>query len=52
MHGKQGNIGLADGSVQQFTRSKFQDALKNSGDPGAPAGPGAFVAGFDRIQLP
>lgn len=52
MHGKQGNIGLADGSVQQFTRSKFQDALKNSGDPGAPAGPGTFVAGFDRIQLP
>jgi hypothetical protein len=52
MHGKQGNIGVADGSVQQLTRSKFQDALKNSGDTLHPAGPNGFVTGFDRIQLP
>jgi prepilin-type N-terminal cleavage/methylation domain-containing protein/prepilin-type processing-associated H-X9-DG protein len=32
MHSKQGNIGLADGSVQGFSRSRLQDALKNSGD--------------------
>jgi prepilin-type N-terminal cleavage/methylation domain-containing protein/prepilin-type processing-associated H-X9-DG protein len=34
MHSKAGNIGLADGSVQQVTRSKLQDQLRNSGDPG------------------
>jgi prepilin-type N-terminal cleavage/methylation domain-containing protein len=33
-HQKQGNVGLADGSVQQFSRSKLQEALKNSGDTG------------------
>jgi len=30
MHGKQGNIGLADGSVQQFTRSKFQECAEKT----------------------
>jgi prepilin-type N-terminal cleavage/methylation domain-containing protein len=34
LHSKAGNCGLADGSVQQFTRSKLQDQLRNSGDPG------------------
>ncbi len=51
MHSKQGNIGLADGSVQQLTRSKFQDVLKNSGDTLHPAGQN-FAVGFDRVQLP
>jgi prepilin-type N-terminal cleavage/methylation domain-containing protein/prepilin-type processing-associated H-X9-DG protein len=32
MHSKQGNVGLADGSVQGWSRSRLQDAAKNSGD--------------------
>jgi prepilin-type processing-associated H-X9-DG protein len=58
MHSKQGNVGLADGSVQQFSRSRLQEALRNTGDSGnmtpatfiatAPNGP----AGVNRIQLP
>lgn len=56
-HQKQGNVGLADGSVQQFSRSKLQEALKNSGDTGQTAGtfvaaPGCGPAGVNRIQLP
>jgi prepilin-type N-terminal cleavage/methylation domain-containing protein/prepilin-type processing-associated H-X9-DG protein len=58
MHSKQGNVGLADGSVQGFTRSRLQDALRGSGDMGRTAG--TFVAtpnsvggiGCNRIQLP
>ena len=34
MHSKQGNVGLADGSVQQFSRSRLQEALRNTGDNG------------------
>ena len=30
-HDRQGNVGLADGSVQQFSRSKLQEALKYTG---------------------
>ncbi len=57
MHSKQGNVGLADGSVQQFSRSRLQEALRNTGD--SLNGPGPFVvgagcspAGYNRIQLP
>ena len=57
MHSKQGNVGMADGSVQGFSRSRLQDAAKNSGDAGR--APGTFVtaagttgAGCNRIQLP
>ena len=32
-HGKQGNICLADGSVQGFSISKLRDALSHTGDP-------------------
>jgi prepilin-type N-terminal cleavage/methylation domain-containing protein len=32
MHRKQGNVGLADGSVQAFTISMLREALKNTGD--------------------
>jgi prepilin-type N-terminal cleavage/methylation domain-containing protein/prepilin-type processing-associated H-X9-DG protein len=32
-HGKQGNVGLADGSVQGFSISKLREGLKNSADP-------------------
>ena len=58
-HDKQGNVGLADGSVQGFTRSRLQEAAKNTGDPGKPTAPGVFTAsagaapaGYNRIQLP
>ena len=33
MHVNQGNVGLSDGSVQQYSNSELRDALKNSGDP-------------------
>jgi hypothetical protein len=32
MHVNQGNVGLADGSVQQLSNSGLHNALKNSGD--------------------
>ena len=59
MHSKQGNVGLGDGSVQQFNLSRLREALANSGDKGdnsrfpvfpAPTGcNGDFV---NRIQFP
>ena len=58
MHAKQGNIGLADGSVEYFSRSNLQNALKNSGDMGHAGPPNANQAtgstgkGCNRIQLP
>jgi prepilin-type N-terminal cleavage/methylation domain-containing protein/prepilin-type processing-associated H-X9-DG protein len=57
MHSKQGNVGLADGSVQGFTRSRLQEALRNSGDSGNTTpvfnvAPGCSPAGVNRIQLP
>ena len=57
MHQKQGNVGLADGSVQGFSRSKLQEALKNSGDAGTTAGTysaaaGGGPAGVNRLQFP
>ena len=56
-HDRQGNVGLADGSVQQFTRSRLQEALRNSGDAGNTVGafqqaPGCSPGGYNRIQLP
>jgi len=54
MHQKQGNIGLADGSVQQLSRSKLQEGLKNSGDGGSSGGSGQWASknGVNRIQFP
>jgi prepilin-type processing-associated H-X9-DG protein len=57
MHAKQGNVGMADGSVEWFNRSRLQDALKSSGDRGRAAGvfaaaSGCSPAGVNRIQLP
>jgi prepilin-type N-terminal cleavage/methylation domain-containing protein/prepilin-type processing-associated H-X9-DG protein len=57
-HDKQGNVAMADGSVECFNRSQLQDALKRSGDKGR--SPGTFQpatgttlgAGVNRIQLP
>jgi prepilin-type N-terminal cleavage/methylation domain-containing protein/prepilin-type processing-associated H-X9-DG protein len=58
MHSKQGNVGLADGSVQAFSIARLREALKNSGDVGANS-PGTFPisggnspANVNRIQLP
>jgi prepilin-type N-terminal cleavage/methylation domain-containing protein/prepilin-type processing-associated H-X9-DG protein len=56
-HFKQGNVLMADGSVECFDRSRLQDALKNSGDAGHPAGNfslavGSVGPGCNRIQLP
>jgi prepilin-type processing-associated H-X9-DG protein len=59
-HDQQGNIAFADGSVQSCSRSRLQNALKNSGDPGRSAGvfrPATGVGtlpapGSNRIQLP
>ena len=51
MHSKQGNVGLSDGSVQGFTRSRLQDALKNTGDAWNTA-VGSLAAGNNRLQLP
>ena len=33
VHQKQGNVLLGDGSVQGFSKSRLQEALRNSGDP-------------------
>ena len=54
MHQKQGNVGLADGSVQQLSRSKLQEGLKNSGDGGGSGGNGQWANknGANRIQFP
>jgi prepilin-type N-terminal cleavage/methylation domain-containing protein/prepilin-type processing-associated H-X9-DG protein len=60
MHSKQGNVGLADGSVQQFSRSRLQEGLRNSGDGGqAPGGGFGLAPGhqpanpyINRIQFP
>src|ERR1035438_6389279 len=58
MHSKQGNCGLADGSVQGLTRSRLQDTLRGSGDMGRTAAPFIQAAGVtggvgcNRIQLP
>jgi prepilin-type N-terminal cleavage/methylation domain-containing protein len=59
-HDKQGNIGLGDGSVQGWSRSRFQDALRNTGDTGRSAGSFKNATGIgpspgpgcNRIQLP
>jgi prepilin-type N-terminal cleavage/methylation domain-containing protein/prepilin-type processing-associated H-X9-DG protein len=56
MHSKQGNVGLADGSVQGWSRSRLQEAMKNSGDSSHTAGTFQQAAGTagacNRIQFP
>jgi prepilin-type N-terminal cleavage/methylation domain-containing protein/prepilin-type processing-associated H-X9-DG protein len=58
-HSKMGNVGLADGSVQEFNHYTLQSALQNTGGAGLVMNPGPFVAapgcspaGMNRIQLP
>ena len=61
MHSKQGNVGLADGSVQQMSRSRLQEGLRNSSDAGQGAtnpafqiAPGSVATGVgvNRVQFP
>ena len=59
IHSRQGNVGLADGSVQQFSRSALQQGLQNSGDTlGGTSGPifpnptGCTGLGVNRLQFP
>ncbi len=60
-HDQPGNIALADGSVECFSRSRLQAALKKTGDTGRSAGthfkPATGIGplpgpGCNRIQLP
>ena len=56
-HQKQGNIGLADGSVQGLSTSRLREAIKNTGDTGRTPGPftqatGSTGTGANRIQRP
>ncbi len=58
MHSKWGNVCLADGSVEFFSRLGLQDAIRHSGDTGRTAGTFVQAAGViggvgcNRIQLP
>jgi prepilin-type processing-associated H-X9-DG protein len=51
-HTKQGNVGMADGSVEFLNRSKLQETLRVSGDAPHGFGPGSFSSGVNRIQFP
>ena len=57
MHQKQGNIALSDGSVQQLSVAKLQEAARNTNDGGQT--PGVFASqggmtppGVNRLQFP
>ncbi len=52
MHQKQANIGLADGSVQQVSRTRLQEALRNSGDSAHAATATITPTTANRIQFP
>jgi prepilin-type N-terminal cleavage/methylation domain-containing protein len=60
MHAKQGNVGLADGSVQQMSRTKLQESLRNTSDAGQGATTPQFTmpsgttgsVGVNRVQFP
>jgi prepilin-type N-terminal cleavage/methylation domain-containing protein len=50
-HQKQGNIGLADGSVQGFSISAFRNAAANTGDSYHTQS-GSVLAGVNRLVMP
>jgi prepilin-type N-terminal cleavage/methylation domain-containing protein/prepilin-type processing-associated H-X9-DG protein len=50
-HNKQGNVALADGSVQSYSTSALRQALANTGDAYHAAGQN-FLAGHNRLQFP
>lgn len=51
-HQKQGNIGLADGSVQGFSITGFRSAAANSGDLYRGTVTGAIPVGCNRLMFP
>jgi prepilin-type N-terminal cleavage/methylation domain-containing protein len=51
-HQKQGNIGLADGSVQGFSITGFRSAAANSGDSYHGTVTGAIPVGCNRLMFP
>ena len=51
VHQKQGNVLLGDGSVQGFSKSRLQEALRNSGDPSGSATAGNRLL-FSQSNLP
>ena len=51
-HQKQGNVGLADGSVQGFSINALRQAAANTGDNSHGAGPGSLPAGDNRLDFP
>ncbi|MFO1487061.1 MAG: prepilin-type N-terminal cleavage/methylation domain-containing protein [Verrucomicrobiota bacterium] len=55
MHGKQGNVLMADASVQQFSSSALRTALANSGDIAHTTTQGGFTGAAtatNRLQFP
>ena len=52
MHSKQGNVLMADASVQQFSKSTLQAGLANSGDISHATTAGFSTAGTNRMQFP
>jgi prepilin-type N-terminal cleavage/methylation domain-containing protein/prepilin-type processing-associated H-X9-DG protein len=58
MHQKQGNVGLADGSVQQYSRFTLQQALQNTGDIGGNSNgafqnpPNCSPPNLNRVEIP
>jgi prepilin-type N-terminal cleavage/methylation domain-containing protein/prepilin-type processing-associated H-X9-DG protein len=51
-HQKQGNVALADGSVQGFSINALRTAAANSGDTWHGAGPGTLPVGVNRLIFP
>ena len=52
-HQKRGNVGMADGSVEDLTTSYLRSAASKTGDNAARgAGPGALPAGANRLVFP
>ena len=51
-HQKQGNIGLADGSVQGWSISGLRSALSNTGDNSGHTQQGGLPAGANRLVFP
>jgi prepilin-type N-terminal cleavage/methylation domain-containing protein/prepilin-type processing-associated H-X9-DG protein len=43
MHQKQGNVGLADGSVQEYSTSRLRDQFRNSEDTTSTPGPNVLL---------
>ena len=51
-HQKQGNVGLADGSVQGFSINNLRTAAANTGDTSHGAGPNNLPTGNNRLGFP